>query len=117
MQKTSNSTSHTPFVGGLPSEMARVGIVSALLNRASNLLRRRKLTRLEQLDDRMLDDIGITRLDLTWARSLPLGRNPLLALDGVARGRARTRRHSAVQDLPGTRKRFQTVTTCESGCT
>lgn len=45
---------------------------------------------LARLDDRLLDDIGVTREDVEWAARLPLDRNAARAL----RGRA-TRRCSA----------------------
>lgn len=54
---------------------------------ASNWLRRRRLYRLEELDDRMLDDIGLTRDELTTALRLPLVIDPLRELDRRARAR------------------------------
>lgn len=87
------------------ADIERAGVVAALLNRLSNLRRRNKLTRLENLDDHMLSDIGITRMDLEWARELPLNRNPLLALDDLARHRSCARRRSAARALPGAGRR------------
>lgn len=54
---------------------------------ASNWLRRRKLYRLEELDDRMLDDIGLTRGELLTALRLPLVIDPLRELDRRSRAR------------------------------
>ncbi len=61
---------------------------------ASNWLKRRKLHRLEELDDHILDDIGLTRDELTRALRLPLVVNPLQELDRLsyARRRAAQRR-------------------------
>jgi uncharacterized protein YjiS (DUF1127 family) len=103
MQKSTASTRHPSFFAGIAAEMARAGVVSALIGRLSNLRRRNKLVKLDQLEDRMLDDIGLTRLDLAWARRLPLGRNPLAALDEIACERGRERRRAAARALPGTR--------------
>lgn len=86
----------------LTEEFARFRLASGLLGRYRNWRRRAMLNRLENLDDRMLEDIGITRLDLVWARSLPLTRNPLSALDAVARDRTRQRRRRPIKALPGT---------------
>jgi uncharacterized protein YjiS (DUF1127 family) len=41
---------------------------------------RRTIHTLNQYDDFMLRDIGITRGDLRWAESLPLGQNATRAL-------------------------------------
>ncbi|VAW16760.1 hypothetical protein MNBD_ALPHA09-1817 [hydrothermal vent metagenome] len=86
-------------------DIEHAGVVAALLNRMSNLWRRTKLTRLEALDDHMLSDIGITRMDLQWAHDLPLDRNPLIALDDLARARSRVWRMAAARALPGAGRR------------
>lgn len=49
----------------------------SLERRLSNWRARSKLRTMEQLDDRMLDDIGVTRADLTWAAHLPTTVNPV----------------------------------------
>ena len=46
-----------------------------------NWLARRAVTRLEQFDDYMLRDIGVTRGDVHWASVLPLSVNAALALE------------------------------------
>lgn len=79
------------------------GLTERVLTQVSNLWRRHKLVSLEKLDDHMLDDIGVNRLDLQWARLLPLDRNPLAALDELARKRSRARRLSFGRRLPGSR--------------
>ena len=61
---------------------------SSGLSRLSRMYRhwrsRRRLARLWALDDRMLDDIGLTREDVYWAMSLPLTVNPAAALEWAA---------------------------------
>ncbi len=48
---------------------------------------RRKLRRLRHLEDRVLDDIGITREEVAWAACLPIGVNAALALQDRAKRR------------------------------
>lgn len=77
------------------------GFLASVLNRFANRVRRSKLTSLDELEDHMLMDIGITRQDLGWARDLPLNRNPLAALDELTRQRSHARHMSGVRDIPG----------------
>ena len=49
--------------------------------------RRRRLARMRDLDDYMLDDIGITRDELEWALGLPFEANAALDLERRARAR------------------------------
>ncbi|MGB7336802.1 MAG: DUF1127 domain-containing protein [Salaquimonas sp.] len=44
------------------------------------------------LDDRQLDDIGVTRSDVIWASNLPLSQNAALELEKLARSRNRQKR-------------------------
>ena len=46
---------------------------------------RRFVRKLEQLEDHLLTDIGITRDDLRWAAELPLSVNAAIALDELAK--------------------------------
>jgi uncharacterized protein YjiS (DUF1127 family) len=46
-----------------------------------NWLARRAVARLEDLDDHILRDIGVTRAEIRWARGLPLSANSALALE------------------------------------
>lgn len=46
---------------------------------------RRFVRKLEQLEDHLLADIGVTRDDLQWAAGLPLSVNAAIALDELAK--------------------------------
>lgn len=50
---------------------------------------RRKVRGMEELDDRMLADIGVTRAEVEWAARLPLGYNPALELQALSSRRRR----------------------------
>lgn len=60
--------------------------------------RRRRYLALADLDDRQLDDIGLTRGEVEWGRDLPLHRNAAV----LVAERARVRRHG---ERPGARRR------------
>lgn len=68
------------------------GSTSILGRLIRNWRARRAVARLDLLDDRMLQDIGLTREDLRWASGLPLSVNAALAMDQHARSRERSRR-------------------------
>lgn len=51
----------------------------------ANWRRRRQLRSLEQLEDYMLMDIGLTRADLIYAQKLPLDVDPLSEIARQAR--------------------------------
>jgi len=68
------------------------GFWTTFKRRLANWRRRARVTRLETLDDRVLEDIGLRRDDLIWARYLPLDRDPLQALNLVAVERRREQR-------------------------
>lgn len=61
---------------------------SAFLNRVRTWYRRRRASRQARaafmntvhLDDRILDDMGVTREEVLWAASLPIEQNAALAL-------------------------------------
>ncbi len=48
---------------------------------------RANIYQMQQLDDRMLADIGISRDDLTWAEYLPAAKNPTQELAQCRRNR------------------------------
>jgi uncharacterized protein YjiS (DUF1127 family) len=54
-----------------------------------NRVRRRAFMNTFRLDDKMLDDIGVTREEVEWAASLPLRVNASHALYARARRRRR----------------------------
>lgn len=116
MRKSTHTNGTSSGAAEFVAEVGRTGLVAALLNRLSNWRRRRQLTRLDELDDHMLEDIGITRLDLLWARGLPLSRNPLLELDDLARDRTRARRTARIRPLPGTRAPVVRLTPSGTPC-
>ena len=63
---------------------------SGLLARAGAVNRRRKFRRLLDLDDHMLDDIGVIRAEVEWAARLPTWhRTPGRALRQVSQTRRR----------------------------
>ena len=64
----------------------------ALLPRLwANWRSRRHMRLLEAMGDHMLRDMGLTRDDLRWARSLPLDQNAGVALDELRLRRLRGR--------------------------
>ena len=80
----------TTAAGGSSSvsnERGDTGLLATLLRRLANLMRRRRINRIEDLDDRVLEDIGLVRSDVVWARGLPLDQNPIQALKAAAHER------------------------------
>lgn len=57
----------------------------------ANWLKRRQLRALEQLEDHMLMDIGLTRADLIHAQKLPLDMDPVWELTRQSRFRPKSR--------------------------
>ena len=60
-----------------------------LQSRFHNWKTRRKVIALADMDDRLLNDIGVTYDDIIWASKLPLNVNAALEMDRVARTRRR----------------------------
>jgi uncharacterized protein YjiS (DUF1127 family) len=54
---------------------------------------RRRVVSLEDYDDHILHDIGVTRTDIRWAANLPLTTNAALALEERAFRRRKDERH------------------------
>jgi len=68
---------------------------AALARYFTNWRRRRKLYRISDLDDHLLEDIGLQRLEVEEALRLPLGLDPIWELDRRAHlRRTRGRRHA-----------------------
>jgi uncharacterized protein YjiS (DUF1127 family) len=63
------------------------GAISAFSNLLRNWRARRAVGRLDDFDDYMLSDIGVTRDEVRWALSLPLTTNAAQALHETARSR------------------------------
>ncbi len=86
---------------GTRSQMSFRSTLVSLLRRAAALghawKQRRELTRLVDLDDRMLADIGLTRHDLTQALSEPLLIDASENLAAMARRSSREARVAAEQ--------------------
>jgi uncharacterized protein YjiS (DUF1127 family) len=70
------------------------GIAAAVARFVRNWKARRAVARLQDFDDYMLRDIGVTRLDVRWAADLPLTINAALALEE----RSHRRRHGRLRD-------------------
>ncbi|RWX77100.1 DUF1127 domain-containing protein [Neorhizobium lilium] len=90
---TANYGSKIDLAHGAPATQGRLSIVIVRTMSVWRALRNRFASnRLYDLDDRQLDDIGITRHDVVVAmeRSGVLD-DPSLLLSGAARERARTR--------------------------
>lgn len=62
------------FSGAQPG----TGLLTSLID---NWRARRAVRRLEQLDDQLLRDIGVSRGDVAWAGHLPLSVNAALMLE------------------------------------
>jgi uncharacterized protein YjiS (DUF1127 family) len=69
-------------------------LVAGLRRLMSNWRKRHRLLELQQLDDHILKDIGIDRVDLIEAANGPLGIDPLCELER----RVRLRRRQAMPD-------------------
>ena len=59
------------------------GFAAYVTRLARNWWSRRKLARLEELDNHLLKDIGLTRGDVVRVRSLPLECDPNAALSAI----------------------------------
>lgn len=73
--------------------------------RASDLRRRLAFQRVVHLDDRMLDDIGLTREEVSWANGLPLHMNASHEAHTAARLRRERERRRPHQPRGSIRRR------------
>jgi len=79
----------------LEQSQRKTARISHWISRAIGVLRKRINQRLERqafntllrLDDQMLKDIGVTRMDVKWASNLPLSQDAALRLEAIARRR------------------------------
>lgn len=67
------------------------GSLSLLWGMIRNWQAHRAVSRLDRLDDHMLNDIGVTREEVRWAAGLPLTVNAALELEERATRRRRGR--------------------------
>ena len=77
MTTTNNAISRTGVTSRLDSKPTLAGLYR-------NWQTRRQIRRLQDLDVRILDDIGITFDEVVWASHLPLKINAALALEKTA---------------------------------
>ena len=77
MTTTNNAISHPGVISRQDSKLT----LAALYR---NWKTRRHIRRLQDLDDRILDDIGVTYDEVVWASHLPLRINAALALEKTA---------------------------------
>ena len=61
---------------------------------------RRKIRAMSELDDRMLDDIGVTYDDVVWASKLPLNINAAFEMDRISKRRRRQARQTWYASTP-----------------
>ena len=67
------------------------GLLGAAAMRLHWYIRRREVSRLADLDDHLLADLGLERHDVRWALELPLAENAGLELERRAMRRRRGR--------------------------
>ena len=67
-----------------------ITIIETIKNRYQRHIDRQAFMKLVDLDDPILDDIGVTRSEVLWASSLPLSQNAAIELEKTAL----TRRHN-----------------------
>lgn len=82
-------THHSPNANALsPKRSAIIGSVfEAYSGLCVSIRRRRKLRGYLEFNDRMLNDIGVTREEVEWAVQLPLSENAALKLQQKAKAR------------------------------
>jgi uncharacterized protein YjiS (DUF1127 family) len=68
------------------SQQAATSGAGRLLRMWKNWKRRRRVRRLTELDDVILDDIGLNREDVYWVGQLSLGYDPVAELARLRRG-------------------------------
>lgn len=88
--------SHFAFAPGASVGRARISFTSTIFMGLKSAWRtvanRRAMVRLEDLDDRMLNDLGITYDDIRRARAAPVWIDPTVGLNCAVRRNVPTRR-------------------------
>lgn len=74
-----------------PTGHAIHALASSLADRIGRIRRRRKFKSLLDLDERMLDDIGVTRDEVEYASGLPLSVNAATELRRISLARRRSK--------------------------
>lgn len=74
-----------------PAGHAIHALADALADRVGRILRRRKFKRLLDLDDHMLDDIGVIRSEVDYAANLPLSVDAATELRRISLARRRAK--------------------------
>ena len=82
-----HTASHAPAAGGNGS------ILETLRVRYHNWQIRKNVVRMQDLDDRVLSDIGLSYDDVAWAAKLPVSVNAAHELNKVSQLRRRARKH------------------------
>ena len=77
MTTTNNAISHPGVISRQDSKLTLAGLYR-------NWQTRRQIRRLQDLDDRILDDIGVTFQEVLWASYLPLKIDAARALEKTA---------------------------------
>ena len=74
-----------------PTGFAINNLADALAERIARIARRRKFKTLYDLDDHMLEDIGVTRAEVDYAARLPLSVDAATELRRVSLARRRAK--------------------------
>lgn len=102
MITTRSTTSRSSSVSALVATTIR-GVATALQARWSVMRNRRRMKSLEDFDDHLLADIGLTRQDLRAARTLPSHLDPTLRLAAIVRDHEAANAHVAARRPRGCR--------------
>lgn len=97
--------------GTAATGLAIAGVTGAI-QFAKAIARRRMLAQLDEFDDRMLRDIGLTRSDLRDASAGPLWQDPTSVLVVRSVERRASRRLAARETLKDATKSSNELTTC-----
>lgn len=102
MMTTRSTTTRSSLVYALAATTIR-GVATVLQARWSVMRNRRRLKSLEDFDDHLLADIGLTREDLRAARTLPAHLDPTMRLAAIVREHEAASAHIATRRRRGCR--------------
>lgn len=97
MSKSTFHTENSATLPGIVEVIPRRGVVATVLKLVNRLKQNSQLNQLNQMDDGMLADIGISRGDVHWASRLPIDQSPTLALEALTKDRSRWRRQQGTR--------------------